>query len=147
MSKKKHLVKDIVWQYLLKKQILPDHTIVPINHQQTDLRSANLEMLPGTAKSFKAVTNFKIPEEAKIEDYKFFPNCVTVVRTKTPWVMYYKTKTMAARKNISCSPTNINEHFLKKVKPALIEDNPNFEEDNKRFQKLATEFDQYVQKI
>ena len=124
-TKKKYLVKELVWRGFLGKEILPDHTIVPINYQQTDLRSDNLVLLPGSAKNFKGVQKFTVPEDIEFE-YKFFPNGVSLVQKSTsainPWTLYIKTSSMDKRKSILCSPKHFQECF-NKVKKMLIEDN------------------------
>jgi hypothetical protein len=144
-AKKKYLVKELVWRGFLRNATLPpEHTIVPINHQQTDLRSRNLVLLPGSAKSFKAASNFRIPEEVEFPD-RFFPGGVSLTTDGTtnskhsPWTLSYKSKTMDKKRKILCSPDNLAKN-LRDVYDIFARDNPNFVSDNARFQQLAAEY-------
>ena len=145
-AKKKILVKELVWRGFFNKELIPDHTIVPINYQQTDLRAENLRLLPGGPKSYKGIVKFKVPDEALMDD-RFFPNGISLNQGSAskvnPWSLYYKTPSMEKRKNILCSPLNIQEAY-NKAKAIFAKELPNFEEDNVIFQRLVSEYDQYV---
>lgn len=145
-TKKKYTVKELVWRGLLNNEILHEHTIVPINYRQTDLRAENLVLLPGNPKNFKAVTNYKVPDDIQL-DFKYWPSGISLIKESksqtNPWTLYYKTPSMEKRKSMLCSKNTINE-CVKKIIKMFTLDNPYFERENAKFQRLSFDYDTHA---
>lgn len=140
--KKKYLIKDLVWEGLLGKLKPANHTIVPLNYQQFDVRADNLVCLPGGPKTYKSPETIpEIPTEFEL-DMCFWPRGVSVYYSGggsvgSPWVLNVKID--GTHKRFTCGPTTIKHVFESRVLP-LLRCDPNFNEVNFTYQKMLQTF-------
>ncbi|PNH12581.1 hypothetical protein TSOC_000517 [Tetrabaena socialis] len=138
-AKKKFQLKDLVWMNWLGRIKPDDHTLVPLNYQQYDLRGENLVALPGASKEHKSPEGIpSVPESVNI-GMRFWPRgmslATTAGRSKTsPWVLYVRGPDR--RNSFSCSPATVADVFRDKVLPLLAKLIPEFEESNALYQRL-----------
>jgi hypothetical protein len=149
-AKKKFMVKDLIWCAVLKREKPADHTVVPFNYRQYDLRVTNLRLLPGEPK------NHKSPEGPQdiLEEYglkcRFWPKTLSFSPTyaktgKSP--MAFLIRQASGRKLFTCSETTLIDTFENKVLPYLRSNDDKFEENNDLFQKLHGEYEDLVNDI
>jgi len=147
-KKKKFLVKELVWRGFFNNPPLEDNTtIVPFNGQALDLREENLRVLPGAAKEHKSLEDLpEVPDDVDIP-FNFWPRGVFLLKSsasaKNPWTLYVKLPTKP-RKTFLVGPATITETFANRVMPLLLENYPNFEENNTLYQRLLSDYVVYV---
>lgn len=147
-KKKKIPMKDIVWSVYMNKGPIPeDHCIMPINYQHNDLREENLAILPGTAKNYKAPTNYLIVPDGIDIGMKFLPKGVTISensKSKSSPLELHARLPDKTIKRAYCSTETAKTVYTTQIVPFLIKANPNFEEDNAKYQKILDEYMKYT---
>ncbi|KAJ1397896.1 hypothetical protein B484DRAFT_406823 [Ochromonadaceae sp. CCMP2298] len=137
----KPLLKDVVWE--IDKGTAPEagFSIVPRNHQQFDLRSENLQMLLGEAKSFKkpADSSLFLPpgcSSASVGGRLLLPVGVTFSSGN---LMFKETGKVI---RVTAKPATIGAMLNKKVLPRMREREGEEEYDvsDAKYQRLAGEF-------
>ena len=138
-SKKKFMLKDLVWTGWLGRDKLDGHTVVPLNYQQYDLRAENLQLLPGAPKEHKSPEGVPFIARGLGIDMLFWPRNVSLALTsggsrKSPWVLYVRGE--GPRKSFACSEVSIREVFTESVLPLLRSRDPEFDAINATYQRL-----------
>ena len=142
--KKKIMVKDIVYMCFMGLEKPEGYTIVPLDYQQYDLRSANLRALLGEPKMFKPPEVIPlIPTEVPDLNMRFWPRDVSLAMTgggsaKSPWTLYVRSA--AGKKRFSCSATTIAKIFRDGVLPLLASEEEDFDAWNARYQQLLGQY-------
>ena len=146
-NEKKLAIKEFIFIECMKQTIPDGYCVIPLNYQQTDMRSENLILAPGLGIHYKSANNIPyIPPESKIE-MKFWPRNITSHITTTPaskaspYVIQlkYKDKNKALKK-ISCSLSTMKARFENELLPILRSEYENFDEENEKYQKLLDEY-------
>lgn len=144
---RKVTVKEFVWRALLRRELPDGHCVMPLNHQASDLRAANLVLLPGSGKEHKGPEGVPfVPEEhAAAAGMRFLPRGVTLSRTAgqskvSPWMLYYRSAATGKRTSFACGPINFPRVFLEGLLPLVRNENPAFDEANESFQRLLGEY-------
>lgn len=141
--KKKFLLKDLVWSGLLRRPREEDTTIVPVNHQQFDVRAGNLMCLPGGPKSHKGPEAVPRIDPAYGIAMRFWPRGVTLALSggnsaTSPWT--FTVKTSGGLKRFTCSDTTVREVFDKRVMELLRAQDVDFDAQNEVYQGLLDSY-------
>jgi hypothetical protein len=147
-GKKKILVKDFIWSILMKHGPIPEnHCIIPLNYQQTDLRSENLCLAEGIGKEHKAPEKIPIIPENSGITMKFWPRNVTNGFTDnvstSPYTIHVKLPDKS-KKRFTCSIGTMKARFENDVLPLLRDEYPNFDEENEIYQRQVRENVKYT---
>ena len=141
-KKKKYTFKELIWRGWMNNTMEEDHSIVPLNYMQYDLRSENLRMLPGASKSFQAPATFEIPREYNT-DMKYWPRGIVLQLSDTrKWCLSAKHRNGDGKienKKMSCDLKTVSE-CLGKAILHLNSVSPGYIEENIIFQKLLCDF-------
>jgi hypothetical protein len=119
-TKRKFMLKDIVWTAWLGREKPEGHTVVPLNYQQCDLRAANLLLLPGGAKEHKGIEEIPaVPRELGLAaDIRFWPRDVYFNMSEravtSPWTFIVRGP-QKTKKTFTCSSKTVAETFEKVV--------------------------------
>ena len=138
-------LKDLIWQYMMGKGPVPaDHTLVPINYQQHDVRAENLVLLQGTGKNHKARSGMPYaPTELKIAlGFDYMPRDTSFITEKGKYLLYTRAPDGQIIK-IRSHPDSVGEAYTSKLLPILLACNPNFEADNAKYHRLLGEYEDF----
>jgi hypothetical protein len=145
------LVKDFIWSILMKHGPIPEnHCIIPLNYQQSDLRSENLRLVEGQGREYKGLEKIPvIPDNSGIT-MKFWPRNVTNTfidnSSTSPYTIHVKLSDKS-KKRITCSIGTMKARFENDVLPLLRDEYPNFDEENEIYQRLFGEYVKYTTPI
>ena len=148
LAKGKIPAKDLVWHAILGRPIAAGHCIVPLNYKQLDLRTANLQMLPGTGKNYKSVDIEPVPLGIDV-GMRFWPRGVVLGKapegsqapryTKSPLTFNVKITGEPAFKP-TCSVETAPSIFRSKIVPRLVQADPGWDASNAAFQRLHGQY-------
>jgi hypothetical protein len=144
-GKKRLFFRDVVWEQYHGEPPAEGHTVVALNHQQFDLRSANLELRLGSGKSFKAPApaSVRVPEgcpPASVDGRTFLPLGVTFTCGNTLMFKEAGPDGSASKvRKVTASAATVGEMLAAKVLP-LLRKVAGYDERDALYQRLSAEF-------
>jgi hypothetical protein len=151
VGKNKRNFRDVVWEQYHGEAPAEGHTVVALNHQQFDLRSANLELRPGAGKSFKAPApaSVRIPDgcpPASVDGRAFLPLGVTFIGGNTLMFKEAGPDGSASKKRkVTATAATVGETLAAKVLP-ILRKVEGYDEKDALYQRLSAEFWQVAPK-
>jgi hypothetical protein len=147
-SSKKILAKDLMWYVVMGKPVVEGHCVVPLDGEQCDVREENLTLLPGTSKNYKSTNVVPVPR--RFSDHvgsRFWPKGVVLSNpsgskmSKSP--LFFNVKVSDKQIRPTCSDDTVVKVYAEKVLPFLVNEIPNFETVNSKYQKLLGQYVDY----
>jgi len=143
-GKNKRNFRDVVWEQYHGEPPAAGHTVVALNHQQFDLRSANLELRLGSGKSFKAPSpaSVRIPDgcpPASVGGRAYLPLGVTFTGGNTLMFKVVGPGGTSKVRKVTANAATVGETLAAKVLPILRQDEV-YDERDELYQRLSTEF-------
>ena len=136
----KILVLDFAFHVLHGHAVRDGFVVVPINQQSTDLRAANLVLLPGNDRRLYRGTDIVPRDGLRIGG--FLPRSVTIITSTEPG--QYKFKISAGggepRKVVGFETTQAAQVFREKVVPLLLANDADFAANDVVYQALCASY-------
>ena len=133
-GKKKIFLSELIFHVLEHRPILPGHCIVPYNQIKNDVRMENLQLLPGEAKNYKRPATF-VPIEGYDIGAEYLPK--GVVMSVDRGIAMFVVKCAGVMKKFGVnSAADARGVFTNKVVPLLTAADPDFAENNAKYQRL-----------
>ena len=138
-------LKDIVWELYHGEPPASGYTVVPLNYQQFDLRSANMELRFGEGKSFKCPSNanIRLPDgcsSASVDGRQFMPLGVTFSGTDVLTFKELRADGTVKARRVIARPEDIGSTLRSKVLPKLRHSVAGYDERDALYQRLSAEF-------
>jgi hypothetical protein len=148
-EKKKYLpVIDFAYYVLQKHAFQPGFVVVPINKQMTDIREANLVIMPGTNRRAYRSTDIIPRDGLSLGETRFLPRSVTICKLETG---KYKFMTSLVGKAVKASslfdPVNSAQVYKKEVVKLLEENDKDFAAKNVLYQVCFIDMIHFYTKI